>query len=87
LSEKGRSIIAVASMTPDGKHSKIVASLAGQPITTARSDVDIIVTEYGAAHLWGKDFHARAEALIGIAHPSVRESLARQFDESLSNKQ
>ncbi|VVN70589.1 hypothetical protein PS726_00386 [Pseudomonas fluorescens] len=82
LSEKGRSIIAVASMTPDGKHSKIVASLAGQPITTARSDVDIIVTEYGAAHLWGKDFHARAEALIGIAHPSVRESLARQFDES-----
>lgn len=84
LSPGGRSIIALASMTPDGKHSKIVASLAGQPVTTARSDVDIVVTEYGAAHLWGLDLRARAEALIAVAHPQFREALSRTVYDGLA---
>ena len=64
----------MASVTPDGKHSKIVASLGGKPVTTARSDVDLVVTEYGVADLWGLDLHARAEALIAIAHPDFRDA-------------
>jgi acetyl-CoA hydrolase len=79
LSPGGRSIIALSSMTPDGRHSKIVASLDGRPVTTARSDVDLVVTEYGVADLWGLDLPARAKALVGIAHPDVRENLARDF--------
>lgn len=79
LSAGGRSIIAMPSVTPDGIHSKIVASLAGRPVTTARSDVDIIVTEYGHAELWGLDLPGRARALIDIAHPDFREQLERQF--------
>ena len=77
LSPGGRSIIAMASTTPDGSHSKIVAHLGVRPVTTARSDVDLVVTEYGVADLWGLDLHARVEALIAIAHPDFREDLAR----------
>ncbi len=84
LSPGGRSIIAMASVTPDGKHSKIVASLGAKPVTTARSDVDLIVTEFGAADLWGLDLHARAEALIAIAHPAFRDVLQRAFEDVLA---
>lgn len=80
----GRSIIAMSSTTPGGKHSKIVADLAGRPVTTARSDVDLIVTEYGVADLWGLDFHRRAEALIGIAHPAFRDQLSCDFEQALA---
>jgi acetyl-CoA hydrolase len=73
----GRSIIAFPSATPDGKHSRIVASLGSRPVTTARSEVDVIVTEYGAAHLRGCALRERAQRLIAIAHPDHRESLAR----------
>jgi len=73
----GRSIIAFASATPDGKHSRIVASLAGRPVTTARSDVDVIVTEYGAAQLRGCPLGERARRLVAIAHPDHREALER----------
>lgn len=75
----GRSIIAFSSTTPDGKHSRIVASLDNRPVTTARSDVDVIVTEFGAAHMRGCSLPERAERLIAIAHPRHRESLSRQL--------
>jgi acyl-CoA hydrolase len=78
----GRSIIAVPSTTADGKHSRIVASLQGRPVTTARSDVDVIVTEYGAAHLRGCALRERARRLIAIAHPGHRESLERAIHAS-----
>ena len=73
----GRSIIAFPSTTPDGKHSRIVASLDGRPVTTARSDVDVIVTEYDAAHLRGQSLAERARRLVAIAHPEHREALLR----------
>ena len=65
------------STTPDGRHSRIVATLGGHPVTTARSDVDVIVTEYGAAHLRGCSLRERAIRLAAIAHPDHRESLQR----------
>lgn len=74
-SRGGRSIIAFPSATPDGRHSRIVASLAGRPVTTARSDVDVIITEFGVAHLRGCGLHERARRLIAIAHPDHREAL------------
>lgn len=81
-STEGRSIIAFPSTTPDGKHSRIVTSLDGRPVTTARSDVDVIVTEYGAAHLRGCPVRERARRLIAIAHPDYRESLSRALHEN-----
>jgi acetyl-CoA hydrolase len=73
----GRSIIALPSTTPDGRHSRIVATLQGHPVTTARSDVDVIVTEYGVAHLRGCSLRERARRLLAIAHPDHREALIR----------
>jgi acyl-CoA hydrolase len=73
----GCSILAFPSTTPDGKVSRIVASLDGRPVTTARSDMDIVVTEFGVAHLRGVGLRERARRLIEIAHPDFREALAR----------
>ncbi|WP_345251464.1 acetyl-CoA hydrolase/transferase family protein [Pigmentiphaga soli] len=76
----GRSILAFTAATPDGRHSRIVASLDGRPVTTARSDVDVIVTEYGAAHLRGCGLRERARRLIAIAHPDHRDALKHAFE-------
>ena len=77
VSEGGRSIIAVPSTTPDGKISRIVASLAGHPVTTVRADVDMVITEHGVADLRGASFGERLKRLVAIAHPDFREDLLR----------
>ena len=48
---------------------------AGAVITTPRHQVDVIVTEFGAAELQGKTVHQRALALAAIAHPDFRDEL------------
>jgi len=69
------SIIALRS-TARGA-SAIVPSLAAGVVTTARSDVDAVVTEHGVAHLRGCDLAERRRRLIAIAEPAHRESLER----------
>lgn len=78
----GRAIIALPSTTPDGKHSRIVASLEGRPVTTTRADVDIVVTEYGVADLRGRSFSERAERLRAIAHPVFRDDLVKRISKA-----
>jgi acyl-CoA hydrolase len=70
----GRSIIALPATAKGGKISRIAPALSG-PVTTARSEVDIIVTEYGAAELKGQTLAERSRRLIAIAHPDFREAL------------
>jgi acyl-CoA hydrolase len=73
-----RSILCVpATITlGDELRSRIVPWFeAGAVITTPRHQVDVIVTEYGAAELQGKTVHQRGEALAAIAHPAFREGL------------
>lgn len=48
---------------------------AGAVVTTPRHQVDVIVTEYGAAELQGKTVRQRGEALAAIAHPDFRDGL------------
>jgi acyl-CoA hydrolase len=48
---------------------------AGTVITTPRHQVDVIVTEHGAAELQGKTVRGRGEALAAIAHPDFRDEL------------
>lgn len=72
--EGGRSIVALPSTARGGTISRIVSRLSG-PVTTARSDVDIVVTEHGWAELRGKNLRERAEALRAIADPAHRDVL------------
>jgi acyl-CoA hydrolase len=78
ISPGGCSMIALPSTAQDGAVSRIVGSLSG-PVTTARSDVDVVITEFGAAELRGRNLRERGRALIGIAHPDHREALERQW--------
>jgi acyl-CoA hydrolase len=83
-SHHGKSFICLAS-TYDKRgerRSRIVVNLTpGNVVTTPRSDVMYIVTEYGMVNLKGKSVAERAKALIGIAHPDFREDLERQAHE------
>lgn len=77
LSEGGKTFIAIPSTTAKGA-SKIKAHLTpGAGVVTTRHMIQHIVTEYGVAHLRGKNLAERARALIAVAHPSVREDLER----------
>ncbi|MET4577461.1 acetyl-CoA hydrolase/transferase family protein [Ottowia thiooxydans] len=80
LSEGGVSIVALAATGKNGE-SKIVASLSG-PVTTPRSDVDIVATEYGIARLRGRTIRERIRALAAIAAPQHRDVLIAQARET-----
>ena len=71
----GHAIIALPSTARGGQTSRICKQLNG-PVTTPRSDVDVVVTEYGAADLRGLSLTERARALRAIAHPEHRDALA-----------
>lgn len=79
ISKGGKSFLCLASTikNKDGSiESTINVSLpAGQAVTTPRSDVMYVVTEYGIADLYNKPIKARVEAMISIAHPDFREKL------------
>jgi acyl-CoA hydrolase len=83
LSEGGVSVIALPATQGETRRSRIVASLSG-PVTTPRSDIDHVVTEFGAARLRGLSLVERARALIAIADPAHRETLERAAAASLS---
>lgn len=57
----------------------------GAGVTTTRSHVHYVVTEYGVAYLFGKNYQQRAKALIDIAHPNHREQLERAAFERFKN--
>ncbi|WP_372916711.1 acetyl-CoA hydrolase/transferase family protein [Salegentibacter sp.] len=78
LSEGGKPIIAMPSVTTKGI-SKIVPFLKeGAGVTTTRAHVHYIATEYGIVDLYGKNLKQRAKALISIAHPDHRENLEEE---------
>ncbi|MFO1296174.1 MAG: acetyl-CoA hydrolase/transferase C-terminal domain-containing protein [Rubrivivax sp.] len=75
----GVSIIALPAAGRQGE-SKIVSRLSG-PVTTPRSDVDAVATEYGVARLRGRGLRERVKALVAIAAPEHRERLLREARE------
>ena len=76
LAEEGRAIIALPSTAAGGKVSRITVALKeGAGVTTTRSHVRYVVTEFGVADLFGQSFCERAERLIAIAHPDFRDEL------------
>ena len=73
VSRGGRSIIAMTSTARRGQSSRVVAKV--EMATALRTDVDLVVTEFGVADLRHAPQAARREALIEIAHPDFREEL------------
>ncbi len=76
----GYAIIALPATARGGSQSRIVLRLA-TGVTTTRTDVDVVVTEFGAAELRAQPFRERARRLIAIAHPDFREALERDAHE------
>jgi 4-hydroxybutyrate CoA-transferase len=76
LADEGRAIIALPSTAANGTRSRIVATLAaGAGVVTTRAHVRTVVTEWGAAELFGKSVRERTEALIAVSHPDHRDRL------------
>ncbi len=83
-SENGKAFICLASTYERHgiRRSRIVLNLTpGNIVTTPRSDMMYVVTEYGIVNLKGKSVAERAKALISIAHPDYRENLEREARE------
>ena len=77
----GKSFLCLASTYEKHgvRRSRIVLDLtAGNIVTSPRSDVMYVVTEYGMVNLKGKSVAERALALIRLAHPDFREALERE---------
>ncbi len=94
LSKGGKAILTMPSTSkikqPNGT-TKLVSKIAfqlgsGDLVTTGMHDVQYIVTEYGVAHLDGKNMTQRAEALIKIAHPKFRKELRDQLKQQQKDR-
>ncbi|HET8931017.1 MAG TPA: acetyl-CoA hydrolase/transferase C-terminal domain-containing protein [Acidimicrobiales bacterium] len=83
LQLEDRSLICLRSTaTVEGVvRSRITARFdAGTIITTPRHQLDVVITEYGAAELRGRTVRERAVALAQIAHPDFRDDLVAQAE-------
>ncbi|PWC74388.1 acetyl-CoA hydrolase/transferase C-terminal domain-containing protein [Azospirillum sp. TSH64] len=78
-SRGGLPIIALPATAGGGDRtvSRIVGHLSG-PVSTARSDAGIIVTEHGLADLRGLTLSQRVKRMIDVAAPPFREGLERE---------
>lgn len=78
LAKEGMSFLALTSTTTtkEGVVSRITCTFPpGTVVTTPRTDVHYVVTEYGAADIYCRSTSERVKALIGIAHPDFRDQL------------
>ena len=79
LSEGGKPIIAMPSITASGI-SRIVPNLKeGAGVVTTRGHIHYVATEFGIVNLYGKNMEQRARLMISIAHPSHRETLEKAY--------
>lgn len=82
LSKGGKAIIALPSTAKKGTESRIKVNIPF--ITSVKSEIDYVVTEYGIASLFGKTLNERAKELIAIAHPNFKDKLLAEFKGRLS---
>ena len=78
-SRGGKAFIVLPSIAKNDSILRIVPVLSpGTHVSTSKHDINVVVTEYGAAQLRGKSAKQRALELIGIAHPDFRGDLMEQ---------
>jgi acyl-CoA hydrolase len=76
----GISIVALPSSFAANTSSRIVPRLDGVA-SLGRTDIDVVITEHGAADFRGRSVHERAEALIAIAAPALQPALAAAWQD------
>lgn len=84
-SRGGKSFMCLSSLFEKKgiRKSRIVFDLTpGNIVTTPRTDIMYVATEYGMVNLKGKSVADRAQAMISLAHPDFREELERQACEN-----
>ncbi len=78
-SKGGMSFIALPSTRTDKNGNRIpritLTLPLGSAVTTLRSDVHYVVTEYGCANIRNEPLDNRAKKLISISHPDFRDQL------------
>lgn len=75
LSEGGKPIIAMPSITNKGI-SKIAPILTpGAGVVSTRANIHWLVTEFGAVNLYGRTLQDRAKLIISVSHPDHQETL------------
>jgi len=79
VAANGLSIIAMPASLGKSGASRITTRLNGPFVTTCRTDVDMVITEFGIADLRGKTLNQRARSLIEIALPDQRDQLKHSF--------
>jgi acyl-CoA hydrolase len=85
LSEGGKAIIALPSITKNGD-SRIVPFLRqGAGVVSTRSHVQYIITENGIADLYGKTLKQRAIEMTKIAHSNHQEWIEREYYNMIMN--
>ncbi len=84
LSKGGKAIIALPSTAENGTESRIKIKIPF--VTSLKSEIDYVVTEYGIASLFGKSLQERAKALVSIAHPDFRKDLKNEYERLLDNE-
>lgn len=83
-SRGGRAFICMPSLYVDSEgttHSRIMPQFNGDIITSPRSQIYFLATEYGVINLEGRSTWERAERIISIAHPAFRDILIREAEE------
>ena len=82
-SRGGKAFLCLSSTYTDkagNVHSNILPHFGGEIVTSPRSQVYFIVTEFGAANMEGRSTWERAEMLVNLAHPWYRDALIREAE-------
>jgi acyl-CoA hydrolase len=75
----GLSIVALPASYSGGTRTRIVPRLDDGIASLGRTDIDVVVTEHGAADLRGLSVHERAKALVSVAEPALRDGLLAEW--------
>ena len=75
MSDTATSIHLMPATAKGGSSSRIVPQIDVNAITATRYDVDVVVTEFGIAHLKDASIRQKAKRLISVAHPDHRAEL------------
>jgi acyl-CoA hydrolase len=83
LSEGGKAIIALPSVTKSGETRIVPYLKQGAGVVTTRAHAHYIITENGIADLYGKTLKQRVTELVKIAHPTHQEAIERSYYEMI----